>query len=175
MWRDRTPCDRRAAQVTPRRAQFLGDGSWPDECVVERVTLPVSNVLICDGEREPTNVLARDLEELGHRVVVASSCADAFSAACAYDFDGLVAAPFLSDGSALVLPRALGIRKPRLVVLVSRLTERLAQAIARHVGFDVQLTKVVDAARLDRMLRASVAASVVTAAPPSEVGAHAPR
>jgi DNA-binding response OmpR family regulator len=144
------------------------------------VTLPLSNVLLCDEERETTDLLARDLEELGHAVVIARSCADAFAAACAYDYDALVAAPFLSDGSALVLPRALGIRRPRLVVLVSRLTERLAQAIARHVGFDAQLTKIVDPRRLDRMLRASISASVITAEaeappPPSEVGARAPR
>lgn len=148
-----------------------------------------SNVLLCDDERELTDALATQLENLGHSVTIARSCADTFAHACGHDYDALVIAPFLRDGSALVLPRALGIRRPRLVVLVSRLTDRLAQAVARRVGFDVQLTKIVDAKRLDRLLRASLAAALeaqraveravqqtVEAPPPaSEVGARQPR
>lgn len=149
-----------------------------------------SNVLLCDEERAATDVLSSDLRELGHAVTIARSCADTFAAACTYDFDALVVAPFLRDGSALVLPGALGIRKPRLVVLMCRLTERLALPVSRRVGFDVQLTKVVDARRLDRLLRISIADAAAEAlavattttpeldhdAPPaSEVGARGPR
>ncbi len=55
-----------------------------------------------------------------------------------------------------MLPRALGIRKPKLVVLVTRLSERLARTVAHRVGFHAQLTKMVDADRLDRILRSSL-------------------
>ncbi|GAF91124.1 unnamed protein product, partial [marine sediment metagenome] len=66
---------------------------------------------------------------------------------------------YLRDGSTLVLPSSLGIRRPPLVVLVTRLAERLAAPMARRVGFDAQLTKIVDPWRLDRMVRWSVAAT----------------
>ena len=141
----------------------------------------VANVLLCDDERDSTEVLARELESLGHAVTIARSCAEAFAAACASDFDVLVAAPFLRDGSALVLPSALGIRRPRLTVLLSRMGERLAPVVTRRVGFDVQLTKLVDARRLDTLLRAAVAVVVAEPAEPaepvpaSEIGARSPR
>jgi DNA-binding response OmpR family regulator len=139
-----------------------------------------STILLCDEEREPTDALAAELVQLGHRVALARSCAEAFAYACAHDVDALVVAPFLVDGAALVLPRALGIRRPRLVVLVTRLTERLAAATARRIGFDAQLTKVVDARQLDRLVRSSLAdeqsARRDDAAPPaSEVGGRGPR
>jgi DNA-binding response OmpR family regulator len=145
-----------------------------------------SNVLLCDDENGATAVLTSDLRGLGHAVTVARSCADTFAAACTYDFDALVVAPFLRDGSALVLPGALGIRRPRLVILTCRLGEHLMPSVARRVGFDMQLTKVVDARKLDRLLRASIteaAAEVLgvaspageAQAPTSEVGARGPR
>lgn len=153
-----------------------------------------SNVLLCDQEREGTDLLAADLRDLGHAVTIARSCADTFSAACSYDFDALVLAPILRDGSALILPAALGIRTPKLTVLMCRLGERLARSVTRRVGFDAQLTKVVDARELDRLLRASItetieralaSASVVSSAlpgldrdpppPESEVSARGPR
>lgn len=149
-----------------------------------RMTVPGggSSILLCDEERESVAPLAAELAALGHEVTIACSCAEAFAAACAHDYDVLVAAPFLRDGATLLLPRTLGIRRPRLMILVTRLTDRLSAAAAQRVGFDVQLTRVVDASRLDRILRASVARTAalpaVTAgeeAPPaSEVGARGP-
>jgi DNA-binding response OmpR family regulator len=154
-----------------------------------------SNVLLCDEDRDATDALSMGLRELGHAVTLARSCADTFAAACTYDFSALVVAPFLRDGSALVLPAALGIRKPRFCVLTCRMTERLSLAVSRRVGFDLQLTKVIDPRRLDRLLRTSIATVTVAVeearelgttvisserereAPPpgSEVGARAPR
>lgn len=150
-----------------------------------------ANVLLCDEEREATDLLGAGLRDLGHAVTIARSCADTFAAACTYDFDALLVAPFLRDGSALVLPGALGIRRPRLVVLTCKLGERLAVPVSRRVGFDLQLTKVIDPRRVDRLLRASIADAAAAAlaagtvvaseldhdaeAPASEVGARAPR
>jgi DNA-binding response OmpR family regulator len=149
-----------------------------------RTTVPVegSSILLCDEEQESGAPLAAELEALGHEVTIVCSCAEAFAAACAHDYDVLVAAPFLRDGATLLLPRTLGIRRPRLTILMTRLTERLSAAAAQRVGFDAQLTRVVDVQRLDRMLRASAATAaahpaVVVAedAPPaSEVGARGP-
>jgi DNA-binding response OmpR family regulator len=142
---------------------------------------PVASILLCDDERDSADVLARELESLGHDVTIARTCAEAFAAACARDFDVLVAAPFLRDGSTLVLPSALGIRRPRLTVLLSRIGDRLAPAVVRRVGFDTQLTKLVDGRSLDRLVRAVfVTVDVEPAEPPepvpaSEVGARAPR
>ena len=139
-------------------------------------------MLLCDDEREPTYALARELERLGHAVTIARTCADAFACACAADFDVLVAAPFLRDGSTLVLPAALGIRRPRLTVLIARIGERLALVVARRVGYDAQLTKVVDVRRLDRFVRAALTAEpapidveVLEAPPASDIGARTPR
>ncbi|MEA2751506.1 MAG: hypothetical protein QOI41_5649 [Myxococcales bacterium] len=142
-----------------------------------------SSILLCDEERECAVPLAVALEDLGHDVTIVTSCAEAFSAACAHDFDVLVAAPFLRDGATLLLPRALGIRRPRLMILMTRMPERLSAAAAERVGFDVQLTRVVDPLRLDRILRTAAvdmsvrvaAVAVVEDAPPaSEVGARGP-
>jgi DNA-binding response OmpR family regulator len=116
----------------------------------------ITNVLLCDEERDVTGALAVELEELGHAVTVVRTCADAFTAACAIDLDAMVVAPFLRDGSTLVLPRALGIRRPKLVILMSRMTERVSATTAQRVGFDAQLTKLVDAHKLDRLVRASL-------------------
>jgi len=138
----------------------------------------VANVLLCDDEHDATDALASELERLGHVVTVARTCAEAFAAACAKDFDVLVAAPFLRDGSTLVLPSALGIRRPRLTVLLGRMGDRLAPTVMRRAGFDRQLTKVVDARHLDYLVRAAVAvvdAEPVEPAPASDVGARSPR
>lgn len=110
-------------------------------------------VLICDDDRAHTLALAADLGRLGYIVETVRTYAEAFAIACAHDIDALVVAPFLRDGSALVLPTALGIRKPPVAVLVTRIGERLASAIARRVGFDAQLTKCVDASTLDRLIQ----------------------
>jgi DNA-binding response OmpR family regulator len=139
-----------------------------------------SSVLLCDEERETAVSLATELEELGHDVTIVCSCSNAFSAACAKDYDVLVAAPFLRDGATLLLPRALGIRRPRLMVLMTRITERLSPGAAERAGFDAQVTRVVDVRRLDRLMRASaitvVAEAPEEATPPvSEVGARLPR
>lgn len=126
-----------------------------------RGVLPVSFVnpssrpaklLLCDEDRRHTDALARGLDGLGHAVEVVRSHAEAFAIACAYDLDALVVAPFLRDGSALVLPSALGIRCPPLVLLVCSITERIAPRVVARLGFDAQLTKVVDPADVDRRL-----------------------
>jgi CheY-like chemotaxis protein len=140
-----------------------------------------SSILLCDEQRESAALLACELEALGHEVTIVCSCADAFAAACTHDYDVLMAAPFLRDGATLLLPRTLGIRRPRLTILVARLTERLSAAAAERVGFDAQVTRVVDVPRLDRILRTSAAKAAAHAAvvvedatPASEVGARGP-
>lgn len=110
-------------------------------------------VLICDEDRFHTQTLAAGLEQLGYVVEVVRSYAEAFAIACAHDLDALVVAPFLKDGSALVLPTALGIRKPPVTVLITRMTERLASVVAERVGFDAQLSKCVQAKTIDRLIR----------------------
>lgn len=154
--------------------------------VGDRRTSVGACVLLCDEERESAALLADALEALGHDVTVVSSCSDAFSLACAHDYDVLVAAPFLRDGATLLLPQALGIRRPRLMVLMTRMSERLSQTAVARVGFDAQITRVVDAGRLDRLIRSTAAAAEVRAealvripldepAPASDVGARVPQ
>lgn len=111
------------------------------------------NVLVCDADRDHGEALAVGLTELGYVVEVVTSHADAFGFACSYDLEALIVAPLLRDGSALVLPSALGIRRPPLVVLVTCMGDRLDTAAARRVGFDAQLTKVVRASAVDRLVR----------------------
>jgi DNA-binding response OmpR family regulator len=110
-------------------------------------------VLICDEDRAHTNALRGALEDLGWAVELTRSYAEAFALACAIDLEGIVCAPFLTDGSALALPGSLGIRRPPTVVLASRLGEHVPRSVARRVGFDAQLTKVVEPEKLDRLLR----------------------
>ena len=111
------------------------------------------SVLICDEDRLHTQALAIGLEQLGYVTTSVRSYAEAFAIACAHDLDALVVAPFLRDGSALVLPTALGIRKPPVTVLATRMTERLASIVAQRVGFDAQITKVIDPIALDRLIK----------------------
>ncbi len=114
-------------------------------------------VLLCDDDRAHSETLAAALLELGHAVEIVRTYAEAFAIACAHDLDAMLVAPTLRDGSALVLPTALGIRRPPIVILISTLNERLASVVARRVGFDVQLTKVVDARVVDAILRNGIA------------------
>ncbi len=204
-WRDGTPVALARRIETTTKATFDRELSfsahaaraaspWPEECVSEGVndrrstaSLEGATVLLCDEDRESAAPLASELEDLGHDVTIVCSCSDAFSAACAHDFDVLVAAPFLRDGATLLLPRALGIRRPRLMLLMTRMSERLSASATQRAGFDAQLTRIVDARKLDRVMRnAAVAArqrvAVVEAqavvdepAPVSEIGARIPR
>lgn len=112
-------------------------------------------VLICDEDRFHTEILATGLEQLGYAVEIVRTYAEAFAIACAHDIDALVVAPFLKDGSALVLPSALGIRKPPVALLITRMTERIANVVARRVGFDAQLTKCVTAETVHRLVEAA--------------------
>lgn len=100
-------------------------------------------ILICDEDRMCSDALAYGLDELGYAIEIARSFGDAFAAACRWDLAALVTGSHLRDGTALALPTALGIRKPKLVVLATRATERIPVAVAQGVGFDVELTKVV--------------------------------
>jgi ActR/RegA family two-component response regulator len=109
-------------------------------------------VLICDEDRVHSDALAYGLDERGYAIEIARSFADAFAAACRFDVKALVAGAQLRDGSTLALPAALGIRRPRLVVLATRMGERVAAPIARRVGFDLQLTKVVDPRAVARLI-----------------------
>lgn len=116
---------------------------------------PRRTVLICDEDRFHTETLAAGLEQLGYATLSVRSYAEAFAIACAHDIDALVVAPFLKDGSALVLPSALGIRRPPVAVLITRMTERIATVVAKRVGFDAQLTKCVSAATVHRFVEAA--------------------
>jgi DNA-binding response OmpR family regulator len=114
-------------------------------------------ILICDDDRTHADALALGLYARGHAVEVTRSRTDAFAVACAFDIDLIVAGWVLRDGSALALPSALGIRRPPLLVLASRVDERLPFHVARRVGFDIQLTKVVDASLVERLLHVPTA------------------
>jgi DNA-binding response OmpR family regulator len=129
-----------------------------------------STILLCDDDRTHTQSLARGLAELGYAVETTRCHAEAFAIACSLDLDALVAAPFLRDGSALVLPASLGIRRPPLLLLASRISERLSIEVVQRVGFDAQLTKVLDARVVDRMLwLARARGGRARSAAPSEV------
>ena len=148
--------------------------SWPDACEhLLAVSVLRRTVLLCDEDRGHTEHLAAGLEELGYVVEVVRTYAEAFGIACAHDVDALVVSPFVRDGSALVLPTALGIRRPRVVILVAGMTERIAPVVARRLAFDAQLTKVVDAKTIDRFVHSSAE----TAAPrlPEHVREGTPR
>jgi len=124
----------------------------PGRAIGPHVVRTRRTVLICDEDRAHTHALARGLEQLGYAVEIVRSYAEAFAIACAHDLDALVVAPFLRDGSALVLPTALGIRKPPVTILVTRMGERLSRVVTSRVGFDAQLTKVVDPLEVDRLV-----------------------
>lgn len=97
-------------------------------------------------------MLAAAFAELGYFVEHTRSHAEAFAMACARDFRALIAAPFLRDGSALALPSALGIRRPLVVVLASRMAERLPDDIVVRAGFDAQWIKAIDAHKVHRRI-----------------------
>lgn len=111
------------------------------------------NVLLCDVDRDHSESLAAGLRELGYDVQIVAAHADAFAIACSEDLDALVVAPLLRDGSALVLPSALGIRRPAVLVLATRLSDHFSTTAAKRVGFDTALTKVVMPEAVDRLVR----------------------
>lgn len=136
-----------------RPSSTTHDSEWLEACSLTFV--PRRNILICDDDRLHASVLASGMSELGWCPLVVRTYGEAFATACAADFEALVVAPFLRDGSALALPSALGICRPRLVVLACTMRERLDPEIARRVGFDAQLTKVIDARRIASLARAT--------------------
>lgn len=117
------------------------------------LTAPPDTILVCDEDRAHSVMLGAALGELGYTVELARSHAEAFALACARDFRALVTAPFLRDGSALALPTALGIRRPLVMILASRLGERLAKDIVERAGFDAQWMKALDASKVHRLIR----------------------
>lgn len=108
-------------------------------------------VVLCDDDRAHAAALGGELVARGWRVALVERYTEAFALCCAHDVDALLVAPFLRSGSALVLPSALGIRKPPLTVLMTRLTERIGWNIAVRCGYDRQLCKAVDARVIDAM------------------------
>jgi DNA-binding response OmpR family regulator len=109
-------------------------------------------ILVCDADVAEGAHLARELGELGYAVRAVTSYAEAFTCACRFDLTALVATAVLDDGPALGLPTALGIRRPPVVVLASLMTERLLPWVVERAGFDAQLTKIVDAMAVDRIV-----------------------
>src|SRR5438105_1941363 len=96
---------RRGAAIVSVRAERRSRMAyaWREACVLRGVGQLAPNLLLCDEDRDHTDSLAAELGRRGHGITVARSCADAFAAACALDFDAMILAPYLRDGSALVL------------------------------------------------------------------------
>jgi PAS domain S-box-containing protein len=116
-------------------------------------------VLLVEDNRDTADVLRRLLERLGHRVRLAATRADAESvirgghADDADGFDLLISDIGLPDGTGHDVVRALRERRRTPAVALTGYGMEHDVARSREAGFDEHVTKPVDMAKLESVIR----------------------
>ena len=110
-------------------------------------------VLLVEDNEYTSSAMAEVLEVLGHKVVVATTVADALALAQGESFDLLVSDIGLPDGSGLDIARAwqgLQPGKPSVAITGYGMDEDIRRC--REAGFNDHLTKPVNFARLEALI-----------------------
>jgi CheY-like chemotaxis protein len=112
------------------------------------------NILLVEDDPTTLRLLARLLRNLGHQVEVADTIASASEAAETIGFDMVVSDIGLPDGSGLDLMRRITARRGRVpsIALTGYGTEEDIIR-SREAGFSAHLTKPIDFAKLQEMIR----------------------
>ncbi len=111
-------------------------------------------LLVVEDEPATLRLMARLLRGLGHEVTTASTVADGLRAAGAVDFDLIVSDIGLPDGSGLDLMRQVVARRgpvPAIALTGYGMEEDILRS--REAGFTAHLTKPIDFAKLEAMIR----------------------
>jgi DNA-binding NtrC family response regulator len=110
-------------------------------------------VVVVDDDEDNVFVLEAALQQAGFAVRVARSCREAREVLDASPADALVSDFSLGDGDALELLASLGVRRPRVAVLVTGYGSVEDQQRSRAAGFHAHLVKPVAMDQLERTLR----------------------
>ena len=114
--------------------------------------------LLLVEDHEPTlQVMARLLSRAGHRVVTASTVADALAAASVNKFDMVISDLGLPDGTGTALMKSLRDLHGLSGIALSGYGMEADIARSREAGFKLHLTKPVDFPQLERALREALA------------------
>jgi len=137
------------------RAAAVGAGE-PDSGVRESVATPRSSLRILVVEDEPATLrlMARLLRGLGHTVMTANTIATTLEALDSGRFDLIVSDIGLPDGSGLDLMRQAVARHgpiPAIALTGYGMEEDIRRS--QEAGFTAHLTKPIDFAKLEAMIR----------------------
>ena len=111
-------------------------------------------ILVVEDEQATLRLMARLLRGLGYEVTAASTIASALEAAEACDFDLIVSDIGLPDGSGLDLMRRVNACRgpvPAIALTGYGMEEDIRRS--REAGFTAHLTKPIDFAKLEAMIR----------------------
>lgn len=114
-------------------------------------------ILLVEDHRDTATAMTRLLRHSGYEVRTADSVASALRAADAGAFDLMICDIGLPDGSGLDLMRQLLARRPVKGIALSGFGTEDDVRRSREAGFLNHLTKPVDVARLEALIRQSLA------------------
>jgi CheY-like chemotaxis protein len=120
----------------------------------ESSTLKALKILVVEDEEATRRLMARLLRGLGHEVTTAGTISEAFEEEQAGEFSLIVSDIGLPDGSGLELMRRVVARRGRIpaIALTGYGMEEDVQR-SREAGFTAHMTKPIDFAKLEAMIR----------------------
>src|SRR5512135_96143 len=114
---------------------------------------PALKILLVEDDPPTRRVMARLLQQRQYRVLAAADLKDALEIGQREEFDILVSDIGLPDGSGLDLIRALAARRPVRAIALSGFGMDDDARRCREAGFLAHLTKPVDFAKLEAVIR----------------------
>ncbi|MDB5351002.1 MAG: domain S-box [Planctomycetota bacterium] len=132
-----------------------GNGAASPRISVEApAAMTPRSILLVEDEQATVRLMARLLRGLGHQVTTASTIADALEAERSGNFDLIVSDIGLPDGSGLDLMRRVVARRgpiPAIALTGYGMEEDIQRS--REAGFTAHMTKPIDFAKLETMIR----------------------
>lgn len=115
-----------------------------------------SLVLVVDDDDDNANMLEAALELAGFAVRIAKSTHEAKAVLEQVPVDALVTDYSLGDGTAIDLLASIGVRRPRVAVLVTGHGSDADKERSAAAGFEAHLVKPIALKELQELLRAAL-------------------
>src|SRR5215813_656138 len=117
-------------------------------------TGPTMKILVADDEPEILTIVSKWLSRNGHQVLTASSPQRVLQFIDANDFDVVLLDLIMPGSSGIHLISRIHERKPgQNIIIMSVIEDTRVAVLAAQEGIDGYLTKPIDFARLDELLR----------------------
>ena len=134
------------AEAGPPPAELTSQGALPPAAA--------ATILLVEDEPSTLRLMARLLRGLGHEVVAAGTVAAALEAARSRPFDLIVSDIGLPDGTGLdLIRRAVALLGPVPAIALTGYGMEEDVRRSREAGFHSHLTKPIDFAKLEMMIR----------------------